>query len=74
MKFRVEFDPRRCGAAGECVDVCKNGVWTWKEVESRFLGMRIRRRIPFPENQEKCTGCRKCERICPTRCVRVVEA
>ncbi len=73
MKFRVEFDVERCGGAGECVAVCEKGVWGWKEVEFRFFGKRFRRLMPFPTNQERCIGCKKCEKICPSGCIRVVE-
>ncbi len=72
MSFRVEFEAERCGGAGECVDVCDRGVWEWRKVEFQFLGRKFSRLMPFPANQEKCAGCRKCEMICPTGCVRIV--
>ncbi len=74
MGYRVDFDARRCGGAGECVAVCKNGVWTWKEMEFKLFGLRVKRKVPYPEYQDRCTGCKKCEKICPTKCVRIVEA
>ncbi|WP_456370359.1 hypothetical protein [Geoglobus sp.] len=51
MKYRVEFDARRCGGAGECIDVCDKGVWEWKMVEYEFFGRKFRRPIPFPTHQ-----------------------
>ncbi|AIY90921.1 4Fe-4S dicluster domain-containing protein [Geoglobus acetivorans] len=70
--FKVEFDARRCGGAGECIDVCDQGVWEWRMVEFNFLGRKFKKPMPFPVNQEKCIGCRKCEKICPTKCVSIV--
>lgn len=74
MSDKVEkmiFNPSICGGAGECVEVCKNGVWIWKEKEVSFFGLKIKKRIPYPEHQEKCTLCGRCADICPTGAVRI---
>jgi 2-oxoglutarate ferredoxin oxidoreductase subunit delta len=73
MSYEIQFDARRCGGAGECIAVCSRGVWEWRVVEFSFLGRKIRRQIPYPAKQELCVGCKKCEFVCPTGCVRVVE-
>ena len=74
MSYEIQFDAGRCGGGGECIAVCSRRVWEWREVEFRFLGRRIKRRLPYPVKQEQCIGCRKCELVCPTGCVRVTEA
>lgn len=70
MKKKLIFDPSRCGGAGECLEVCPNDVWIWKEVETNFLGMKVKKKIPYPEHQDRCTLCGACIKICPTKAVR----
>ncbi len=71
MKFNVAINHSRCGAAGECIDACKSGVWGWKEIEVKsFSGMR-KRSMPAPIYPEKCVGCMECVKICPTKTISV---
>ncbi len=71
--MKVEIDHSRCGAAGECVDVCESGVLGWGDVEVKtFLGTK-KKKMPTPMHPEKCTGCMKCVNICPTKTIRVTK-
>lgn len=70
MVEKLTFNPHRCGGAGECVEVCPNNVWVWEEIESTVFGFPMKKRIPYPKNQQKCTLCGNCIKICPTGAVK----
>lgn len=72
MGYEIQFDVERCGGGGECIAACNRGVWEWKEIEFEFFDRKIRKRLPYPVKPEYCVGCRKCEIVCPTGCLRVV--
>jgi 2-oxoglutarate ferredoxin oxidoreductase subunit delta len=61
---QIEFDHKLCGGAGECLSVCKYGVWERLEVDGRI--------IPYPVNQNYCTACKSCEVICPKKAIKVL--
>lgn len=67
---KLSFDPSKCGGAGECLAVCPNNVWVWREIDANIFGFKIKKRIPYPEHQERCTLCGACIRICSTKAVR----
>ncbi|MDW8056611.1 MAG: ferredoxin family protein [Elusimicrobiota bacterium] len=70
MEEKLIFDISKCGGAGECLEVCPNNVWKWKEITVSFLGMKMRKKIPYPEYQDKCILCGLCVKICPTGAVK----
>ncbi len=70
MQEKLIFNPKKCGGAGECVEVCHNNVWDWQEVEVSIFGLTVKKKIPYPKNQENCTLCGNCVRICPTGAVK----
>ncbi|MEN3014058.1 MAG: ferredoxin family protein [Endomicrobiia bacterium] len=70
MKEKLIFDASKCGGAGECLEICPNNVWEWKDTTFSFFGMKMRKRIPYPEHQDRCTLCGKCVKICPTGAVK----
>ncbi len=71
---KVEINHNRCGGAGECIDICPNGVWVWEKIKVKTFGMfESERKMPVPKYQEKCTGCMKCYNICPTGCIKITK-
>ncbi len=71
---KVEINHNICGGAGECIDVCPNGVWVWEKRKVKVFGMfEMEREMPVPKYQEKCTGCMKCYNICPTGCIKITK-
>jgi len=71
---KVEINHNICGGAGECINVCPNGVWVWEKRKVKVFGMfEMEREMPVPKYQEKCTGCMKCYNICPTGCIKITK-
>ncbi|MDI6730420.1 MAG: ferredoxin family protein [Candidatus Altarchaeum sp.] len=71
---KVEINHKRCGGAGECIDICPNSVWVWKKIKVKTLGMfESEREMPVPEYPDKCTACMKCYDICPTKCIKITK-
>lgn len=70
--MKIEVDYSMCGGAGECISACESGVWVWEEADLKKLtGTDTKRRMPSPKHPEKCTGCLKCVKICPVKCIKV---
>jgi len=71
---KVEINHKRCGGAGECIDICPKGVWVWEKTKVKIFGMfEGERKMPVPKYTEKCIGCMKCYNICPTGCIKITK-
>lgn len=58
--FRVDLDEKICKVCGLCADFCPTNVFDY-EVGGVPVVVRI----------EDCTGCKKCETICPDFVIEV---
>jgi len=64
MPYSVKMtNPSLCDSLGGCVHICPEGIWQWMVLDGR--------KLPVPVNQEKCTGCMKCVKICPPKIIEV---
>jgi 2-oxoglutarate ferredoxin oxidoreductase subunit delta len=68
-KFNVKVDETTCKGCGICVHICetKGGKNLRYGQKRTLLGGAL------PEGDDKCTGCRWCERYCPDFALTVEE-
>lgn len=60
----LQIFERRCIGCESCVDRCRREVLSMECKDDRYFA-----KVEFPD---KCTGCGKCLRNCPTRAIEFV--
>ena len=64
---KISIDKDLCKNCLICVDVCPRKVYVTKDM------IEEGRKVPFPENADKCSCCRVCELFCPDFAITVSE-
>ncbi|MFH2006972.1 MAG: aldehyde ferredoxin oxidoreductase C-terminal domain-containing protein [bacterium] len=65
-------DPHACILCGQCVRVCREGVW---QNVLGFEGRGASRRVVMPYDRvaKECVGCGACASVCPTGAIQMVD-
>lgn len=65
---RIAISAEYCKGCGLCVDACSAGIL---ELDSEVISARGCHPVKCTD-EEKCTGCAKCETMCPDVAIQVV--
>ncbi len=64
---RIAISVEYCKGCGLCVDACSTGIL---ELDSEVISAKGCHPVKCTD-MEKCTGCRKCETMCPDVAIQV---
>jgi ferredoxin len=54
----------RCCNCGECIGICRHHALVIAEIQGKTY--------TFVDDPNRCTGCRKCMRVCPSGAIEMI--